>query len=126
MSAKILIVDDEPAISESLQAYLQSKGYEVICAQDGPEALAVARESKPDLMILDIMLPKLNGIEVCRILKADSATKDLRVVMVTGRGLAADVELASAAGADDYLVKPFNTDRLLEKIRHVLSGPGPV
>ena len=125
MAIKVLIVEDEPAIADSLQALLKAKGYEVKCALDGPESVAAARKFKPDLMLLDIMLPKLNGIEVCRILKADTATKGIQVVMVTGLGRTGDVELAFAAGADDYLIKPYDTDRLFKKIQKVLAGPGP-
>jgi DNA-binding response OmpR family regulator len=125
MAIKVLIVEDEPVIADNLQALLQAKGFEAACALDGAEGVAAARKFKPDLMLLDIMLPKLNGFEVCRILKADPATKGIRVVMVTGLGRTGDVELAFAAGADDYLIKPYDTDRLFKKIEKVLSGPGP-
>ena len=125
MAIKILIIEDEPAIAHNLQALLQAKGYDAACAMDGAAGVATARKFKPDLMLLDIMLPKLSGIEVCRIIKADPATKGIRVVMVTGLGRTGDVELAFAAGADDYLIKPYDTDRLFKKIGKVLSGPGP-
>jgi len=125
MAIKVLIVEDELAVAENLQALLQAKGFETACALDGTEGVTAARKFKPDLMLLDIMLPKLSGIEVCRILKADAATKNIRVVMVTGLGRTGDVELAFAAGADDYLIKPYDTDRLFKKIAKVLSGPGP-
>jgi two-component system alkaline phosphatase synthesis response regulator PhoP len=125
MAIKVLIVEDESAIADNLQALLQAKGYEASCALDGPEGVDAARKFNPDLILLDIMLPRLNGFEVCRILKADAATKNIRVVMVTGLGRTGDVELAFAAGADDYLIKPYDTDRLFKKIQKVLSGPGP-
>ena len=126
MAIKVLIVEDEPAIADNLQALLQAKGFEAACALDGAEGVTAARKFNPDLMLLDIMLPKLSGIEVCRILKADPATKNIRIVMVTGLGRTGDVELAFSAGADDYLIKPYDTDRLFKKIETVLSGPGPV
>lgn len=125
MAIKVLIVEDEPAIADNLQALLQAKGYEAQCALDGAEGVAAARKFVPDLMLLDIMLPRMSGIEVCRILKADPSTKGIRVVMVTGLGRTGDVEQAFAAGADDYLIKPYDTDRLFKKIEKVLSGSGP-
>ncbi|MCX5793937.1 MAG: response regulator [Elusimicrobia bacterium] len=125
MAIKVLIVDDEPAIAESLQAFLQARGYEASSAPDGPEGVAAARKSKPDLMLLDIMLPTLDGIEVCRILKADAGTKDIRIVMMTGLGHTSDLELALTAGADGYLAKPYDLDQLIQKIQKVLAGPGP-
>jgi len=127
MAIKVLalIVEDEPAIADNLQALLQAKGYEAACAYDGVEGMAMVRRIHPQVVLLDIMLPKINGIDVCRILKGDAATKNIRVVMVTALERAGDVERAFAAGADDYLIKPFNADRLLKKIEKVLSGSGP-
>jgi len=125
MAVKVLIIEDEPAIADNLQALLQAKGYEAVCAYDGLEGMAQARRLHPQIILLDIMLPRISGIDICRKLKADAATKHIRIVMVTGLGRTADVEQAFAAGADDYLIKPFDADRIFRKIDKVLSASGP-
>ncbi len=122
MALKVLIVEDEPAIAENLQALLSAKGYEVAVAGDGSAAVAEARKMRPDLVLLDIMLPKLGGFDVCRILKMDPATQRAKVVMITGLGRMGDVETAFKNGADDYIIKPFDTERLFKKLEKVLAG----
>lgn len=119
---KILIVEDDYAIADSLQAMLQVKGYGVLFAPDGQAAVEVARKEIPDVILLDILLPKLDGFDVCRILKADPKTKDIRIIVATGLGRMGDVETAFAAGACDYIIKPFDAERLLKKIEKVV-GP---
>jgi len=119
---KILIVEDEPAIAENLQALLAARGYEVSWVSDGSEAVAKARQLRPDLMLLDVMLPKLGGFDVCKLLKNDEATKKIKVIMITALGRMGDVETAFANGADDYIIKPFESDRLFKKLDKVL-GP---
>lgn len=120
--ARILIVEDEAAIAENLQALLQARGHQVTIAGDGAAAVDAARRGGPDLMLLDIMLPKLGGFDVCRILKAEPATQKIKIVMITGLGRMGDVETAFANGADDYIIKPFDSQRLLKKLEKVL-GP---
>ncbi len=123
MAKRVLIVEDEPMVAENLQALLAAKGYETELAGDGSEAIAKARAGQPDLILLDIMLPKLGGFDVCRILKADPATKAIKIVMVTGLGRMGEVETAFKNGADDYLIKPVDTARLLKKLEKVLATP---
>ncbi|MDE1977027.1 MAG: response regulator [Elusimicrobia bacterium] len=122
MAAKILIVDDEPAIAENLQAILNAKGYETSCAYDGAEAVAKARHEKPNLILLDVMLPKMDGFDVCRLLKSDPDGAKLKVLMITGLDHMGDVEKAFQSGASDYLIKPFGSVKLLQKVEKLLSG----
>jgi DNA-binding response OmpR family regulator len=120
MAAKILIVEDERAVAENLQALLASKGFEVFLAFDGAEGISTARGKKPDVMLLDIMLPKMGGFDVCRILKADAATRGVKIIMITGLGRMGDVETAFQNGADDYIIKPFDAERLMRKLEKAL------
>jgi CheY-like chemotaxis protein len=103
----ILVVDDEEALRLLITMTLERESYRVVTAADGEEGLAVARSLRPDLVILDVGLPKIDGIEVCRRLRADPATRDLRIVMLSAWVRAEDHAAAFAAGADDYLDKPF-------------------
>jgi DNA-binding response OmpR family regulator len=121
MAVKVLIVEDEPEIAESLAALLGSKGYAATISRDGVEALSKARRLKPEVMLLDIMLPKIGGFEVCRQIKAEKTTRKIKVVMITGLARMGDVETAFLSGADDYIIKPFDSDRLLKKLEKVLS-----
>ncbi|MBI3553290.1 MAG: response regulator [Elusimicrobia bacterium] len=121
--AKILIVEDERPVAENLQALLAAKGHEVALAFDGPEGLAAARANPPQAMLLDIMLPKMGGFDVCRILKTQSETKKIKIIMITGLGRMGDVETAFQNGADDYIIKPFDSERLFKKLDKVLA-PG--
>ena len=121
MSVKILIVEDEPAIAENLAALLAAKGYEIILAADGSQAVSEARKQHPDVVLLDIMLPRLGGFDVCRILKGDPATKSAKIIMLTGLARMGDVETAFESGADDYIIKPFNSERLFKKLDKVLA-----
>jgi two-component system phosphate regulon response regulator PhoB len=124
MSAKILIVEDEPAVAENLQALLAAKGYEVATAGDGADGIAKARHERPDLMLLDIMLPKMGGFDVCKLVKSDPVLRKIKVIMITGLGRMGDVETAFQNGADDYIIKPFDTQRLFKKLDKALQ-PGP-
>lgn len=119
--ARILIADDEPAIALSLEFLLNNGGYETRLARDGEEALRSAGAFQPDLIVLDLMLPLMNGLEVCRTLRADPRQARLKVVMLTARGGAADIENGHAAGADAYLVKPFSTQDLLGQVSRLLA-----
>ncbi len=121
MAIKILVVEDDPTILESLKALLAAKGYGVVAAMDGAEGVAAARREKPQLILLDVILPKMGGFDVCQILKKDPATKEIKIVMTTALGRMGDVESAFASGADDYLIKPFDSQRLFKKIEKVLG-----
>jgi len=117
MSAKkILVVDDEPLITESLEYSLQQEGFQVVVAHDGPQALQLAREAAPDLVVLDIMLPGMDGWEVCRRLRQESTVP---IIMLTARGQEIDRVLGLELGADDYLPKPFSFRELLARMRAI-------
>lgn len=118
---KILIVDDEPDIVETVQFLMQSEGFETITAMDGEEALKKAKEENPDLMILDVMLPKINGYKVCRLLKFDNKYKHIPILMLTARSQEEDKIIGEETGADEYITKPFNIDELVDKIRAYLK-----
>lgn len=123
MAVSVLIVEDEVEIADNLVALLEGGGYAASVSRDGAEGLVKARALKPDIVLLDIMLPKLGGFDVCRLLKAENATKKIKVVMITGLGRMGDVETAFQSGADDYIIKPFDSARLFKKLEKVLSTP---
>lgn len=120
MKSHILIVEDEPPLIEVVRYNLEKEGYQVSVAEDGKRALDRVRESIPDLVILDWMLPGLSGIEVCRQLREDPDSKDVPVIMLTARGEEPDRLKGLASGADDYVVKPFSPAELLARVRAVL------
>ena len=120
--AKILIADDQSAIRRLIRLTLESDHFEILEAPDGDAALALARTEQPDLVFLDWTMPGLAGVEVCRALRDDPATADMRIVMLTARSQSEDRETARAMGADDYITKPFSPIALLGKVRDVL-GP---
>ena len=119
---KILVVDDEPQGAELLEAYLSGTEYDVEIASDGDEALRKVREFKPDLVLLDVMMPKISGFEVCKRLKADPATRDIVVLMVTALDQRADIDRAVDAGTADFLTKPVNKAELLIRVRAALKA----
>lgn len=119
---RILVVDDEPIVTEVVQRYLLREGYEVAMARDGIDALRQARETAPDLIVLDLMLPALDGLEVCRQLRGESAVP---IVMLTAKGDESDKILGLGLGADDYLTKPFSPGELVARIKAVLRRAGP-
>jgi CheY-like chemotaxis protein len=121
MAKKILIVEDEDLISKVLTIRLEGLGYKVAAAFDGEEGLAAVKKEKPDLVILDIGLPKLDGNTLCELIKTDPATKDIRVIMLTGKRLMGDMETAFSAGADFYLNKPYEWPRLLGHIQKLIG-----
>ncbi|MGD8791248.1 MAG: response regulator transcription factor [Anaerolineae bacterium] len=125
MSARILIVDDEPPIVDVLEYNLQRANYEVIVARDGEQALAKARREQPDLIILDLMLPRLDGLEVCRALRRE---RDVPIIMLTARDAEVDRVVGLELGADDYVVKPFSVRELMARVKNVLrrAAPRPV
>jgi two-component system, OmpR family, response regulator MprA len=115
---RVLVVDDEPAVREALGRTLRFEGYDVELVGDGAEALAAVRERRPDMMVLDVMMPKLDGLEACRQLRAAGDT--LPVLMLTARDRVGDRVAGLDAGADDYLVKPFALEELLARVRALL------
>ena len=117
MAEKILVVDDEPALQDTLSYNLQRQGYEVLLAGDGAQALELARKEHPDLIILDIMLPGMDGFEVCRVLRQEMGTP---VLMLTARDDEIDRVVGLEVGADDYLTKPFSMRELLARIKAML------
>lgn len=120
--ARILIAEDNPQGVELLDAYLGESGWEVATAVDGEETLQKVRDWRPDLILLDIMMPKISGFEVCKRLKADPATRDIAVLMITALDQPADVERAVEAGTDDFLTKPINQAELLRRINALLAS----
>jgi DNA-binding response OmpR family regulator len=117
MASTVLIVEDDPTITDFVQRYLRRDGHCVLTASDGEEGLRIARERKPDLVVLDLMLPKLDGIEVCRALRAES---DVAVIMLTARVEEEDHLTGLDVGADDYMTKPFSPRELAARVRAVL------
>ena len=121
MPGRILIVEDESSIAMSLEFLLSNDGYETRLARDGEEALRSARIFQPDLVVLDLMLPQLSGLEVCRALRADPRQSRIKVLMLTARGAATDMARGQSAGVDAYQVKPFSTQELLAQVRRLLA-----
>jgi two-component system, OmpR family, alkaline phosphatase synthesis response regulator PhoP len=119
---RILIAEDNPQGAELLDAYLGETGWEVRTAFDGEETLRQVREWGPDLILLDIMMPKVSGFEVCKRLKADPATRDVAVLMITALDQTSDVERAVEAGTDDFLTKPINQAELLRRVHALLAS----
>ncbi len=117
---KILVVDDESHIVKMVESRLQANGYEVISAADGDEGLKLARSESPDLIILDLMLPKLDGYKICRMLKFDEKYRHIPVIMFSARAQETDRKLGMETGADAYIVKPFKSEEMLAKIRELL------
>jgi phosphate regulon transcriptional regulator PhoB len=125
MAQRVLIVEDEPDIRDLLVFHLEREGYQVVKCRNGVEALRAAHASPPDLVLLDLMLPEMDGLEVCRRLRQDPATQGLPIVMLTARGDEVDRVLGLEMGADDYVVKPFSPRELIARIRAVLRRARP-
>lgn len=122
MSAKILVVDDEPPIVKMVAYNLKQANYQVITAYDGQEGLAKARQEAPDLIILDLMLPRLDGLELCRILRRE---QQVPIIMLTARDTEVDRVVGLELGADDYVVKPFSVRELVARVKSVLRRAAP-
>ena len=120
----VLIVDDERNIMVSLKHLMSKAGYNVLQASDGEQALEVVRASSPDLLILDVMIPKRDGYDVCQTIRSDPALKHVRIIMVTAKGQEVEIEKGLALGADAYLTKPFSTKALVAKVRSLLGDDG--
>lgn len=122
MSKRILVADDEPNILLSLTFLLQQAGFEVETAADGAEALEKIAAQRPDLVLLDVMMPRKDGYEVCQALRADPANQALRIVMLTAKGRDIEREKGLSLGADDYITKPFATQEVVAKVRELLAA----
>ena len=122
MTTRILIADDEPNILISLEYLMKRQGYEVFVARDGQEALDLLRAHLPRLVLLDVMMPRKSGFEVCQELRADEAIKDTLVLMLTAKGRDTDVAKGLGVGADAYMTKPFATKDLVAKVREMLGA----
>jgi DNA-binding response OmpR family regulator len=118
---RILIVDDEPNIVISLEYLLKKEGFDVTVATDGDAALRQAAEFRPHLMLLDVMMPKKSGFEVCESLRADAAMADLKIIMLTAKGRETEVTKGLALGANAYITKPFSTKDLVAQIKTLLA-----
>ncbi|MEO7728761.1 MAG: response regulator [Burkholderiales bacterium] len=125
MTRRILIVDDELNIVTSLDFLLKSEGHEVATAHNGGEALQQAATFRPHLVVLDVMLPVIDGFEVCRRLRADPSQRSLKILILTARGRAAERERGHAEGADVYMTKPFATRDLVARVRELLRCDEP-
>jgi two-component system alkaline phosphatase synthesis response regulator PhoP len=122
MSTAILIADDEPNILVSLEFLMKREGYVVHLARDGQEAIEAIRRERPQLVLLDVMMPGKTGFEVCQAVRHDDAIKDTLILMLTAKGRETDIVKGLALGADAYMTKPFSTRELVEKVRALLAG----
>ena len=122
----VLIVDDEPNILLSLQFLMKKNGYEVRTAKDGEEALGEISRAAPDLVLLDVMMPKIDGFSMCERIRANPAWHDMRIIMLTARGRDVEREKGLALGADDYITKPFSTKDAIARVEAVLARPPKV
>ena len=121
VAKKILVVDDEQDIVETLKFVIEAKGYICLCAYDGEEGLMLAKEEMPDLIILDVMMPKINGFKISRLLKYDNKYKDIPILMVTARSQDEDKLIGEETGADEYITKPFEIDDVMQRIDKYLG-----
>ena len=123
MTSKILIADDEPNILLSLEYLMKREGYEVHVAHDGQEALDLLRRERPALVLLDVMMPRKSGFEVCQELRADESIRATKVLMLTAKGRDTDIAKGRGVGVDAYMTKPFSTKDLVQKVRELLDSP---
>ena len=119
---KVLIADDEPNVRRLLHSIL-SKNFEVFEAEDGRQAIEMANTQKPDIVLMDMMMPKMDGLTACHMIKNDPATKSIPVIMVTAIGFELNIKLSQQMGASGYVTKPFSSEGLLDKIAQVLAIP---
>ena len=124
MANKILVVDDEPNIVLSLEFLMKQAGFQVRTAADGEAALAAIAAEAPDLILLDVMMPRKNGYEVCQAVRANPDWRAVRIIMLTAKGREVEREKGLALGADDYITKPFSTQEVVERVRELLAEAG--
>ena len=121
MSKTVLIVDDEEYIVTSLEYVMKSAGYKVVVAYDGEQAIEKTKETAPDLLILDVMMPKLDGFEVCEKIRANPLWKSIRIIILTAKGRDSEREKGMSLGADAYMTKPFSTRDILKRVMELLG-----
>ena len=121
LAKKVLICDDEPHIRESVSYVARAEGYDVLTAEDGEEGLRLVREERPDLVFLDVMMPRMDGFQVCKAIKGDAATRRIHVIILTARGQEIDRAKGEEVGAEEYLTKPFSPRKLRQKMHEVLD-----
>ena len=124
MTRSVLVVDDEPNIVLSLQFLMKQAGFEVRVARDGDEALRAVAEAPPDLILLDVMMPKRDGYEVCQMIRANPDWQHIRIIMLTAKGREVEREKGIALGADDYITKLFSTREVVDRVKHLLGEDG--
>ena len=124
MANKILVVDDEPNIVLSLEFLMKQAGFQVRTASDGEAGLAAIAAEQPDLVLLDVMMPRKNGYEVCQAIRSNPDWKAIRIIMLTAKGREVEREKGLALGADDYITKPFSTQEVVERVRELLAEAG--
>ncbi|MET0005249.1 MAG: two-component system response regulator [gamma proteobacterium symbiont of Ctena orbiculata] len=122
MTKTILIVDDEPNIVLSVEYLMKREGYQVMTASDGQVAIEMIADTRPDLLILDVMMPRKNGFEVCREIRADPALSELPILMLSAKGREAEIKKGISLGADAYITKPFSTHDLVDKVNQLLQS----
>lgn len=122
--AKVVIAEDEPDIRDLISFTLQFAGYEVFAGNNGEEGYELTKREKPDVVMLDVRMPKMTGYEACRRIKADPELKDIPVIFLSAKGQDAEIQSGLEAGADEYLLKPFAPDQLTERIREILMKHG--
>ena len=122
MTHKVLIADDEPNIHISLEVLMKREGHQVLLARDGDEALALIRSERPALVLLDVMMPRKSGFEVCQAVRADEALAGVKILMLTAKGRDTDVAQGLGVGADGYMTKPFSTKDLAARVREMLAA----
>ena len=121
MTHKILIADDEPNIVVSLEFLMKREGHQVLVARDGAQALAMIRNERPDLVLLDVMMPHLSGFEVCQQVRADETLAGVKILLLTAKGRDTDVAQGLGQGANGYMTKPFSTRELAARVREMLG-----
>ncbi len=124
MPARVLIADDEPSIVTSLEFLMRKAGFDTRTARDGEEALGVLTAFRPDVVLLDVMLPRRSGLEVCRFIRSQPTLAGARVLMLTAKGGRQDIRNGIDAGADEYLTKPFSTQELLDRVKALAAARG--
>jgi DNA-binding response OmpR family regulator len=117
----VLVVDDDPVIQKLLQVNFEMEGYDVVIAGDGEEGLALVREERPDVVLLDVMMPKMNGLDVAAAMRADKITESIPIIMLSAKAQASDVQAGLDLGVDDYVTKPFDPLELLDRVTALLA-----
>lgn len=124
MTGSVIIADDDPNIVRSLEFLMKRAGYDVRVARDGEAVLEAIEQRPPDVLLLDLMMPKRNGYEVCDAVRANPAFAKIHILMLTAKGQEVERAKGLALGADDYITKPFSTREVVERVRQVMAGPG--